>query len=279
MLKTKVFAKVNLFLHVNGKTANDYHLLDSLVAFCDNIYDTIEIKDSSNFQIICQGQHATEITDNILLKTIKVLEPYIINTNFTIKLKKNIPIGGGLGGGSADAASLINLLKTSGKLQISENKLQAILPSIGADVPICYHNRSAYFNGIGEKITPVKNFPKIWAVILFPNINISTKKIFSLGFKPYKQLVDKKLSFNNCDELLNYLRDKENDLFANTMKISADLQNCISIMEKQENCKLARMTGSGSAIFGLFKTKNHAINAARCLNKRCSFFVKYTGLF
>lgn len=274
----KAHAKLNLYLHVNGKE-NNYHLLDSLVVFCDAIYDELIITDAPTPDFSTKGAYANKINSNILVNTIETIQKYLTNTNFAIQLNKNIPIGSGLGGGSADAAALIRGLQKLGKLKIAQDRLNISLKKIGADVSVCYYNKAAYLNGIGEKITPIKKLPTAYAVILFPDLSSLTKDIFAHGFKSFKNIVEKKLFFTNYEDLIKYLFHKENDLYNNTLINIPGLEKFRQVLNQQEGCDIARMTGSGSAIFGLFKTQSKAIKAQNNLKEKFNIYIKHTGLF
>ncbi len=279
MSKIKSFAKLNLYLHVTGKTSDgNYHYLDSLVAFCDNIYDEITITPSENFEISLSGAYSNQVENNILLRTLNILDPYVKHKNFMLHLEKNIPIGSGLGGGSSNAAALIKLLLRENILHLGNANILPIIKDIGADVPICYEEKAAYFSGIGEKIDTIDHFPELWSVVMFPNLLTLTANIFKKGFREYKNLQARKTDFSQND-LFEFLANTNNDLYTNFKEEHPEAETWLLDIQSQEGCLFSRMTGSGSAIFGLFKTKNHAIKAEQVLKKKYKFFIKYSRLF
>jgi len=280
IIEDKSYAKLNLFLHVTGKTLNNYHTIDSLVVFCENIYDTIRIHPSEKFALTISGNFAPSLEgENIIIKTISLLSDYLTDKNFNVHLTKNTPIGSGMGGGSSNAATLIKMLQKTNKLIITDNQLSNVLVKIGADVPICYYGKAAYLNGIGEIISPILKFPRLYAVVLFPGLNISTQKIYSLGFQKYHKNISKKIFFHDTDELFSLLSNTKNDLQEKTITLKPEMLSYITELKSQKGCILSKMTGSGSAIFGLFKVKNEAINATKELQDKLKFFCQYTGLF
>ena len=277
----KSHAKLNLFLHVNGKRKDSYHNLDSLIAFCNDLYDEISIDpiNSIQDQIEFTGLYSASIhqDDNLLTKSLEEFFSGERKQYFSIKIKKNIPVGAGLGGGSSNAAALFRYLNNnftySGKLRLLNS-----LNKIGSDVPVCYYDRISYFNKTGNEIFPSRLSFTPYAVILFPEKLIKTESIFASGFDKYSTLEEKKYLFNSYEEIIKFLHNKNNDLFDNTIKTSPDLKYYLDLMRHTDQCDIARMTGSGSAIFGLFKTKNKAINAIDQLKKHKSIFLTMSGL-
>ena len=174
--KIKCYAKINLFLHITGKTQNGFHLLDSMVMFAKNLYDELHITRADKNEITVDGKWAKYLRgQNILAKTLEKFAPIAKDSNFKIKLIKNIPIGAGLGGGSSNAAELIKFIMQHFKCKISNEKLA----EIGADVPMFLHRKALYFTGIGEKVHPIKKMPQIYSLIVYPNTVISTHEIFN----------------------------------------------------------------------------------------------------
>lgn len=279
MTKIWTNAKLNLFLHVNDQNPNGYHQLESLVVFCEDIYDKITISKSENLQINCSGLYAEQVRNNILLRTLKALDKNISEKNFHISIEKNIPIGAGLGGGSSNAAGLIKFLVQNNMLHLPHAELIQKMLEIGVDIPVCYHDKSCYFNNLGEEITNIDNILQAWAVVIFPETPLLTKKIFEKGFKKYSNKIEKKPGFDSYEELISFLSDKNNDLFQNALSFAPQLSEYVDAIKQIEGCDIARMTGSGSAIFGLFKEKKKAINAVALLKQKYKFYIKSTGLY
>ncbi|MFT5795693.1 MAG: 4-diphosphocytidyl-2-C-methyl-D-erythritol kinase, partial [Ulvibacter sp.] len=153
------FAKINLFLEITGKNSKNYHLIDSLMAFID-IFDIISVEKSSKLELEITGEQNLKFLgnkgDNILIKTTNLFaKKYNFTPNINIKLEKNIPIAAGLGGGSANAATLIEILIKLYDLKISKEELEKIALEIGSDVPFCLHKKIALVSGVGEIIRSI----------------------------------------------------------------------------------------------------------------------------
>jgi len=255
-------AKVNLFLHVIDKRSDGYHLLESLISF-SNYGDVLTVEKADKFGLNIIGPFSNMIQadqDNLITRATQI---YLGDNKplppLQVTLEKNIPIGAGLGGGSSDAAAMIKILQ---KLKIpmrEDQTIDEILLSLGADVPVCYHGKSCFMEGIGEKITPLSLSEKIPAILIHPNISCATPTIFSQIMSPYTPSIDQELLHYDA---LSFLHKQQNDLSAAAIKIVPDIQNILENLNEQSGCFLARMSGSGSACFGLFDTKDLAEQAA-----------------
>ena len=171
------FAKINLFLEITGKNSKNYHLIDSLMAFVD-IFDIISVEKSNKLELEIIGEQNLKFLgkkeDNILIKTVNLFaKKYNFIPNINIKLEKNIPIAAGLGGGSANAATLIEILIKLYDLKISREELRVIALEIGSDVPFCLHKKIALVSGVGEVIRSVNIDKKnLYLLIINPKISI-----------------------------------------------------------------------------------------------------------
>ena len=173
-------AKLNLYLKVTKKLSNGYHELDTSFQLID-IFDTLEFvnSDSTNINVSCSERNINQ-EDNIVFKAAnKLKEITSKKVGINISLKKNIPIGGGLGGGSSNAATTICVLNKLWKLNLSSNELIKIGVKLGADVPLFIKGESSYAKGIGEKLTPKKSISGKF-VVISPDIHSSTKEMFNL---------------------------------------------------------------------------------------------------
>lgn len=274
MVVLKSRAKLNLFLHVTGKTDQGYHSLDSMAVFADDLYDNITLQESNENKIEISGPWEKKLVGTNIVETVLNTFASICKIpKFDVKIHKNIPIGAGLGGGSSNAAAVIKFLVQNFKPKLPKNQLIEYCKNIGADVTPCYYSRSLYFNGTGEIISPIQKLPTIYGLIIYPNILVDTKDIFSKGFKDFQQNITHLYSFKNSKELWNYLDKKKNDLFNNVGENKSVLIELIDSIKKLDNCQITRMTGSGSACFGLFEDKQSAIFGANTLQKK---FPKYS---
>ncbi len=174
MIKELAYAKINLALDVVGKRSDGYHEL-KMIMIPINLHDVLTFEKDDFIHL----DSNLFIENNAILKTaFKMKEQYHVLSGAHIKLTKNIPIGGGLAGGSADIAATIRGLNQLWELNLSLPNMETIALSLGSDTLFCLHNRPAYVHGRGENILFIKT-PPIKSIYLFPSpINVSTKKIF-----------------------------------------------------------------------------------------------------
>lgn len=255
-MKLLSHAKLNLFLEVTGKRANGYHELVSQVIFLD-LADEIEVQKNSEIKI-----RGTKIKNNIILKTVKLLQQkYKINHGAEFNLTKNIPIGGGLGGGSANAATTLFALNKLWQLNLSTTELYSTALELGADVPVCLYSllenqNTAFFSGIGEVVKyspPIKSY---YYLLVNPNKPLFTKEVFA--------------KFNYTEKKHNTSQDffeRNNYLEISAIKIIPEIAEILESLKAQKNCLLARMTGSGATCFGVFTNKADAQTAAASMQK------------
>ena len=192
-------AKINLYLRVLNKRPDGFHDLDSAFQLID-LFDNIEMSDIDSSEVIIQCEPSIiKSEDNIILKAINDLKKdYKIDNGIEIKLKKNIPIGAGLGGGSSNAASVLLGLNKMWGLDISYSEMVKRGKSLGADVPFFIHGENAYVSGIGDQFRS-KKFNQEKYVLICPNISISTKEMFEYYSKginlPLAENMDMQNSF------------------------------------------------------------------------------------
>jgi 4-diphosphocytidyl-2-C-methyl-D-erythritol kinase len=258
-------AKLNLFLHVTGKREDGYHLLESMAAFTPNIYDQIEIEPCPEEIIVKEygsflDRLPKDSKNNIVHQAATLLKND--SNGAIIKLHKNIPIGGGLGGGSSDAASAFKMLKELWNINLMNMELNEKLIQLGADVPICFHGKVTYFSGIGEVIEDINIFPRIYAIIVNPMQPLLTQDVFKAFKQPFSNsIINKPLSFKSIKHLISFLIEQRNDLQSIACKIIPEIQEILKTLNEQENCLLARMSGTGPSCFGLFEEEETAKKA------------------
>ena len=172
-------AKVNLFLHVTGRRGDGYHLLESLFALVD-LADTVTLAPRDDGAIARSGDvpGVTERDDLAIRAAVALQRATGTRRGVTIGVDKRIPMGGGLGGGSSDAASVLLALNRLWSLGLSRAELAGIGLALGADVPFFVHGENAIVRGIGEAITPV-SLPRQWLALAFPAVAVPTAAIFA----------------------------------------------------------------------------------------------------
>lgn len=270
----KARAKINLFFHITGKRADGYHLIDSLTAFAENVFDLIDINETHlSKTIVKDGEFASGLMEEKKNLIDKVIERFSSKKKYNCYLTKNIPIAAGLGGGSSDAATVARYIN-------QYINIDSLL-EIGADLPICYHNKSAYCEGIGEIIHPIENFPIIHLVLVNPQKALLTKDVFKFN-KIYNtsHLYKKPTNFfANTEKLIEFLSNLSNDLTDSAIRIMPEIKSILDILESQNGCRFSRMSGSGPTCFGVFDNKQEAIKARDNLIKiNPNYWIKHTAV-
>lgn len=259
MVKEKAYAKINLFLNVVNKRFDGYHDLEMVMAPID-FFDEISFKKTKNKDItITSSTHITNTQkDNIVYKIASFLQQeYNIDKGVQIHIDKTIPLGAGLGGGSADAAATLRGLNRLWKLKLSLDQLADIGIQFGSDIPFCIYNKLAIAKGRGEDLLFLENTLNIPVLLVNPNIHISTKEVFS--HIKEEHLVEHKISdmtnaiYNSNHELI--IRSLHNSLEQITFEMEPKVES-IKKQMLQWGLEGALMSGSGATVFGLSTSKS-----------------------
>ncbi|MCB1366471.1 MAG: 4-(cytidine 5'-diphospho)-2-C-methyl-D-erythritol kinase [Rhodobacteraceae bacterium] len=256
-------AKINLALHVTGRRADGLHCLDSLVVFAD-IGDVLEGRAAPDLTLSVSGPMAAGLStgaDNLIVKAARLFGH---EGGAGLHLEKNLPLASGIGGGSADAAAALHLM--SGLWRVPLPGQDAVL-SLGADLPVCLMGRAARMRGIGEVLEPV-DLPPLPAVLVNPGVAVATPAVFAAlerrdypGLEPVPDVQDR-------EAWLGYLSRQRNDLEAAAMRIAPGIAGVLDALRGADDCRLARMSGSGATCFGLFETPEQAARAASKIEAR-----------
>ena len=278
--KIKSYCKINLTLKVLKKLNNGYHKINSLITFCD-LHDEIVIRKLNGFndKINFTGKFKKSIKkrSNTITKILNILRSKKILKNhyFEINIKKNIPHGSGLGGGSVNAAVLLNFLNFKMRLKLNKKSMYQIAKKVGFDTPIGLNRKNTFLLGKNNKIIRLNNKFNLNILIVYPNIVSSTKKIYlkNKKFSKYKNLP----SFNTIrkKKLVNFLKKENNDLEEAVVKKYPKIKEVINYINSQRGCYFSRITGSGSAIIGIFRDANSAIYAKKLIKLK---FPKYWSI-
>ena len=264
IFKCKAYAKINLFLNVLNKTKNNLHKLKSLVCFID-LYDEIVITESKEFSIKIKGPFKNFIKKNIIEKTFVTFSNFInLKTNYKISLNKKIPVSAGLGGGSADAAVVLQGLNFLNKKKIKQKDLFKIAMKIGFDVPACLYNKNVFFSGYGQILSKAPKIPQFSILLINPRKELSTKKVFSL----YKSKKLKKISNLKYKNFFSWILKQNNDLQKYSEKFVPEIKEMLIFLNSSRNCFFSKMTGSGPTVFGLFRKKIDAKKVYLLLKKK-----------
>ena len=275
------FAKLNLSFKVLKKLPNNFHQIESYITFLPNIYDHLIIKKSLQNKIVINGKFANQLIanggDTLIKKSIKLLSNLLnLKVCLEVNLKKNIPLNSGLGGGSADAAAIIRAIIKLYK--IKNNKLIINnLSKIGSDVPACFLSKNVKVSGTGEILQPIKLLnKKLWALLIKPKSNYSTKNIFESFNNSYAKTTKFELTLNN---LINDMNKYNNSLEKTVCRIEKNVKNVLSYLYNFNSLTLPRITGSGSTVFVLFKTKEDLkIYKKKLSFNKKDYWIKYSHL-
>lgn len=271
-------AKINLFLHINGKRSDGYHNISTLFIPI-NLYDEIILEKSDKTELLCNDTSVPTDENNIILKTDAILrEEFGLKEEFRITLIKNIPSGAGLGGGSSDAALYMKMADKAAGLRLAYEDMFNIMSRIGSDTVFFIKAEASLASGRGEIIRKAPRLPPLFFIIVNPNIHISTEKIYRdkhLLLTRVDLLPNLKESLNFEDVLDIMKNDLEGPVFAKypqVRKLREDIGGLSS-------CG-ALMSGSGSTVFAVYedislrdkgfdllkgKYKNHFIRKAEMI--------------
>lgn len=268
VLSREALAKINLYLHVVGRRADGYHLLDSLVAFA-GIGDRLSVTAANRLRLSVSGPFAACLEgepDNLVLRAARRLaEAGGVAAHAHISLEKNLPVAAGLGGGSADAAAVLHLLSRLWRLDPAPADLDALALGLGADVPICLGGVAAFVGGVGEKIEPVGALPPAWLVLVNPGVALATRDIFARWNEPAGTAGRFPLPVGDLDRLVDVLASCRNDLTGLATGLCPPVGIALARLSRTEGCLLARMSGSGATCFGVFADEPAARAAAAAL--------------
>ena len=271
----KAYGKINLYLKVIKKLKNKYHQIETLFCYLD-IHDQILVSSSKKSnQITFIGKFSKGIsnTNNTILKLLNILKKYpkFNRHKFQIKIIKNLPQGSGLGGGSADASVLLNFFNKNLKLDLNRKAISLICNKIGSDVKPSLNTNFKMLYGSSNKIIELNKRPKLNLLLIYPNCLNSTKSIY-LSNKIYSKRTNSEISILkknilNLSFLFKFLNYKGNDLEQTAFKANKIILKVLTSLKKLKGCKLARMTGTGSACFAIFENKSQLAEAIVVLKK------------
>jgi len=241
-------AKVNLFLHVTGRRADGYHLLDSLVVFAA-AGDVLRGEVAGGLTLEVQGPFAASLSgepDNLVLRAARSLG----GRGARLVLEKNLPVASGIGGGSADAAAALRLLCRLWKLAPPD--LPGIALALGADVPVCLARRPSRMGGIGERLDAAPRLPRCGLVLVNPGVAVATADVFRARRGDWSAPVELPRAWPDVTAMASDLRELRNDLEPPAIALQPVIGEVISALAAVPGCRLARMSGSGATCFGLF---------------------------
>ncbi|KAA0699677.1 4-(cytidine 5'-diphospho)-2-C-methyl-D-erythritol kinase [Neorhizobium sp. P12A] len=277
-LTEEASAKINLALHVTGRRADGYHLLDMLVTFTRH-GDRLGFRSAKTDSFTLSGRFApllsadAPVGSNLVLKARDLLRDAVQAAGFDtpavhIHLEKNLPVASGIGGGSADAAAALRGLMHLWNVTLPGEKLAEIALKLGADVPMCLSSRPLIARGIGEEIMTLPGFPSMSLVLGNPLVGVSTPDVFrALESRDNPKFDFDPLQERRRQDWLDVVGSLRNDLEAPARTLCADIA-AISRMLSESGALLTRMSGSGATCFGIFAGRARAETAAELLHRQ-----------
>lgn len=266
-------AKVNLTLHVLGRRpADGYHVLESLVAFAGTA-DRLTLTPGAALSLTVSGPTAGPAgpdADNLVLKAARQLAARKAGLAVgSFHLVKRLPVAAGIGGGSSDAAAALRLLARLNGLALTDPDVMAAARETGADVPVCLDARGRMMRGAGEDVGPALGFAPLPAVLINPGVPVPTAPVFkALGLSVGQTLTGTGHpvvpDHADAGSLLAAVTPARNDLEGPALTVAPVIGECLAALRGQKSA-LARMSGSGATVFGLFADRHAAVTAAKCL--------------
>ena len=255
-------AKLNLFLHITGRRADGYHNLQTL-------FQMLDCGDQLSFTLTMDGEihfscsdKSIENDSNLVVRAAKLLQPLASdNAGVKIHLDKQVPMGGGLGGGSSDAATTLLALNQLWQLKLSNAQLCELGLKLGADVPVFVFGKTAFAEGVGEKLQPV-SLPEKYYLIVTPDVHVSTAEVFgnpdlirNTPIISFEQVLTAQWR-NDCQPLVEQLYP----IVAITLQWLVEYAPC-------------QMTGTGASVFAAFPDQTSAQHALAQLPPSCRGFI------
>lgn len=243
-------AKLNLFLHITGRREDGYHLLQT-------VFQLLDWGDSLDFRVRNDGAivrvndvEGVPESDDLVVRAARALKPFAADeAGVDIRLHKVLPMGGGVGGGSSDAATTLLALNKLWDLQLSTDKLAQIGASLGADIPVFVRGDSAWAEGIGEELSPLE-LPERWYVVVHPGVHISTAKLFQS-----KQLT------RDCDVAIiaDFIDGSCSNVFEPVaVQLYPEVKAVIDWLDEHSSFK-SKMTGTGACVFAEVESERDAL--------------------
>jgi 4-diphosphocytidyl-2-C-methyl-D-erythritol kinase len=257
-------AKVNFRLDVLRKRQDGYHDLRTImqrIDLCDEL--ELSLKTEPGIELVCDGADIPADSSNLVWRAAsEILKLSTLKTGLNIKLRKNIPVAAGLGGGSSDAASTLMGLNQLLETGLTDKELMAIGLGLGADIPFFIFKKPAVAEGVGEILTPLTEIPKLWLALVNPGIHVATSWAYrNLNLTSEKVAVKLPFLYKSPADVSEIL---SNDLEA----VTIERNPVISVIKElllSAGAGGALMSGSGSTVFGIFAEESAARMAIQSL--------------
>lgn len=256
-------AKLNLFLHITGRRPDGYHNLQTLFQLL-NYGDSLEFTPNNDGRISLTPEiPGVPFEQNLIIKAVRALEPFKLRAfGVDIQLIKRLPMGGGIGGGSSNAATTLVALNHLWNCKLSKEQLQTIGLKLGADVPVFVNAQTAWAEGVGERLLPLE-MPQKWFLVVKPNCHVSTAEVFS-----HKDLTRD----TSAIKVAAFLeRGGKNDCQALVKTLYPPVNEALTWLQKFD--RNAMMTGTGACVFASFESAETAQQVQAQLPKHLPSFV------
>lgn len=267
-------AKINLALHVTRRREDGYHDLESLIVFAD-IADELVAEEASEDELLIDGPFGHGLgtgPTNLVMRAVAAFRqrwPDKVPAGLRLGLTKNLPVAAGIGGGSADAAAALRILHRMAGATLPLGELTDLAAGIGADVPACLLSRPLLARGVGEILSPLPQFPDLFTVLVNPLVPVATADVFrrlrAHDNYPLPELPD---PLTRPAQLGLWLAETRNDLEPPAVKLLPAIGGIVDDLATTAGCMLARMSGSGATVFGLFGSAGQAHQAAAVMRQR-----------
>jgi 4-diphosphocytidyl-2-C-methyl-D-erythritol kinase len=269
-------AKINLTLKVRGRRPDGYHEIDGLIAFAADVGDLVHLEPGTSAGLRVSGPFAAAIKGRNLIETalerLAEAEPRLVLGS--IALEKRLPVAAGLGGGSADAAALLRLVRRANPALADAVAWTALAVSLGADVPVCLESRPAFARGMGERVEPLPDLPRIHLVLVNPLARVpsdKTARVFAqldaanAAAGPASPVSPS--GFADAEALLAFMRAQGNDLTAAATATVPEIAQVRAALSEAPQCRLAALSGAGPTCFGIFASAEVAAMAEAALRE------------
>ena len=258
-------AKINLYLHVTGRRADGFHLIDSLVAFA-GVGDTVAVSPSSRLGLVIDGPLADRVPKGnrylVLAAARRLANATGTADGAAIQLTKRLPVAAGLGGGSADAAAALRALAALWGVAGEGGVLGTVAKTLGADVPVCLAGYAAFVGGIGERITSAPALPQAWLVLVNPGVVLATPRVFAARAGLFAKAARFTEPPEVAGELASVLALRANGLTTAAVSLAPAVAETLAALAAEPAALLTRMSGSGATCFALFAEAGEAETAA-----------------
>lgn len=269
-------AKVNLLLKVVSKRPDGYHNLFSVVDLV-SLHDVIHLEENADDAVVVRDNLGLLPTgaDNTIYRAIMLLkERYGIKLGINVFVEKHIPLGSGLGGGSSNAATVMKELVRLWDIRVDQEELIELGRRVGSDVPLFLHGKSCIMQGVGEKIIPFP-LPFVWYLIVYPDVVISTRDVYN-GLRIVLTKQENEVTFSKkFSTALDIADILENDLEQVAISRCPKIETIKKLL-RDAGAVGSLMTGSGSAVFGIYEREEDAREALEKVRGFGSVFIAHS---